>query len=301
MSPAVVLAQLAILAIAGIAIPIALMRMLAARLAHTAPRVRNYRGREVFTGLGVVWVVWMASLMVGAAVLDMAFAWRPAWIGTLVKAAPLVFGACALGMFDDLAGSGDPVKGFRGHVAALRRGEVTTGMLKLLGIGALSLVVAAQISGEPAMTPSYVGGLVLRASVMALCANEINLFDLRPARALKVYVLLLLVSCVVLAGFAASIKGAVSVVGVAVLSLAPVVAVWPYDAREQGLMGDAGSNAMGAYLGFIVAASMPLAGQVVVAALLLAANVASERVSYSALIERTAPLRWLDRLGRPRD
>lgn len=295
------LVQVIVLACFGVLAPIAVMRMLAPRLARTAPRMRNYRGREVFTGLGIVWVIWMALVLLGGLVLEALLGREPSWLGTLLKATPLVFGACALGMFDDIAGKRDRAKGFRGHLAVLRRGEITTGMLKLIGIGALSVVVAAQISGEPSWTFGYVAGLVVRSAVMALCANEINLFDLRPARALKVYACLLVLSCAVLAVLAASPAGVATIAAVAVLSLVPVVAVWPYDAREQGLMGDAGSNAMGAYLGFVIAVTMPVPALAVVAAVLLAANLASERVSYSALIERVAPLRWLDALGRPRE
>lgn len=176
------MAQFVVLVILGALVPIGIMRMLAPRLARSAPRVRNYRGREVFGGLGIVWVVWVACLLLAGLLIELVLGARPTWISTLSKAAPLVIGACALGMFDDLAGKRDRAKGFRGHLAALRHGEVTTGLLKLAGIGVLGLVTAAQISGEPAWTLSYVAGLLLRAAVMALCANEINLFDLRPAR-----------------------------------------------------------------------------------------------------------------------
>lgn len=136
---------------------------------------------------------------------------------------------------------------------------------------------------------------------MALCANEINLFDLRPGRALKAYAGTLVLSGLVLVVVLQDLWGALSVAGVVVLSLAPVLAVWSYDVREQGLMGDAGSNAMGAYLGFFIALTMPMPALVVVFVLLLAMNLASERVSYSAFIERTPALSWLDRLGRPRE
>ncbi|HEX8007743.1 MAG TPA: hypothetical protein VF482_15105, partial [Trebonia sp.] len=43
-------------------------------------------------------------------------------------------GAAAFGVYDDLAGSGKR-RGLRGHLGALAHGEVTTGAVKLGGIG----------------------------------------------------------------------------------------------------------------------------------------------------------------------
>ena len=47
-------------------------------------------------------------------------------------------GAAAFGGYDDLKGNGDR-RGFRGHLGALARGEVTTGAVKIAGIGATGL------------------------------------------------------------------------------------------------------------------------------------------------------------------
>ena len=87
-------------------------------------------------------------------------------------------GAAAFGGYDDLAGSGSR-RGFRGHLGALAKGEVTTGAVKLGGIGATGLVSAALLGGGPA-------DVAVNAGLVAGGANLLNLFDLRPGRALKV-------------------------------------------------------------------------------------------------------------------
>lgn len=284
----------------GVAAPILVARMAAPRLARTAPRISNYRGQKVYLGLGIMWAVWMIGAMVADAACILVLGSAPAWLDLVCRAAPLVIGACALGCFDDLVGSRDPAKGFRGHIGALMHGQLTTGMIKMAGIGALSLVAAVASSGAPDLASlRYIALVLTKTAVMALCANEINLFDLRPARALKVYVLGLTLSAVVLACVVATMAAVGTVVAMALLSLVPVVAIWKYDASEQGLMGDAGSNAMGAFLGYFICTTMPLPGLAVVALVLLALNLLSERVSYSALIARVPFLTWLDNLGRP--
>ena len=77
-------------------------------------------------------------------------------------------------------GTGDR-RGFRGHLGALRHGEVTTGAVKLGGIGTAGIVSAALAGGPPA-------DMVINAGLVAGGANLLNLFDLRPGRAVKVAV-----------------------------------------------------------------------------------------------------------------
>ena len=93
-----------------------------------------------------------------------------------------VGGAAALGMIDDLTGATD-VKGLRGHLGALRRGEVTTGTVKLVGLGATGLVAGAVARrGRGGWVDAVLAGAVVAGS-----ANLANLFDLRPGRATKVF------------------------------------------------------------------------------------------------------------------
>src|SRR5580698_9409406 len=101
-------------------------------------------------------------------------------LGTHPAIAVAGVGAAGFGAYDDLAGSGDR-RGFRGHVGALMQGEVTTGAVKLGGIGATGLVSACLAGGSPA-------DVVLNAGLVAGGANLLNLFDLRPGRATKVAV-----------------------------------------------------------------------------------------------------------------
>ena len=64
------------------------------------------------------------------------------------------------------------------------------------------------------------------------------------------------------------------------------------------MLGDAGANALGAMLGAAAAASLPRSGRVAVLAGIVALTAASEKISFTKVIQRTPPLHWLDMLGR---
>jgi UDP-GlcNAc:undecaprenyl-phosphate/decaprenyl-phosphate GlcNAc-1-phosphate transferase len=189
-------------------------------------------------------------------------------------------GAAAFGGYDDLAGSGDR-RGFRGHLGALARGEVTTGAVKIGGIGAAGVVAAALVGGSPA-------DLVINTGLTAGGANLLNLFDLRPGRAIKVA----LAGGALLAGTGPGAGGAVAGPAGAALALLPE------DLGERAMLGDAGANALGAVLGAAAAASLPRAARIALLAGITGLTAASEVVSFTAVIERTPALRWLDMLGR---
>src|SRR5215470_2351195 len=185
-------------------------------------------------------------------------------------------GAAASGAYDDLAGSGDR-RGFRGHLGALRHGEVTTGAVKLGGIGVTGIVSAALAGGSPV-------DVILNAGLVAGGANLLNLFDLRPGRAIKV------------AAASGALLGAAGRDSVAA-PLAAGLALLPEDLGERAMLGDAGANALGAMLG-VSAAGLSRTGRITLLGVIVGLTAASEKVSFTKVIARTPALNWLDMLGR---
>ena len=197
-------------------------------------------------------------------------------------------GAAAFGGYDDLAGSGDR-RGFRGHLGALREGQLTTGAVKLGGIGATGIGAAVTLGGSPA-------DMAINAGLVAGGANLLNLFDLRPGRAIKVALLaaaLLHLPVRTAAGDAPG--GGAGIVAAAAGSAAGLLGD---DLGERAMLGDAGANALGAVLGVAAAASLPRGARLAALAAITGLTAASEAVSFTKVIERTPPLRWLDMLGR---
>jgi UDP-GlcNAc:undecaprenyl-phosphate/decaprenyl-phosphate GlcNAc-1-phosphate transferase len=194
-------------------------------------------------------------------------------------------GAGLVGAYDDFYGS-THAKGFGGHLGALRSGELTSGMIKVFGVGASAAVAAILVQRSrpacPKLSSAVLNGL-LDTALIATAANLINLLDLRPGRAAKVIILL---------GSGVLGHGAAPAVGAAAGSL-------PTDLAGRSMLGDCGANALGAAVATAAAQALPWQLRLVAFAAVAALNLASERVSFTAVIERTPLLRRLDDLGRP--
>jgi UDP-N-acetylmuramyl pentapeptide phosphotransferase/UDP-N-acetylglucosamine-1-phosphate transferase len=199
-------------------------------------------------------------------------------------------GSGAVGLYDDIVGARPEqksIKGFRGHLGALRHGRVTAGLVKIAGVGAAGLAAAALLSAEKDRRGlARAVDVALGAGVIAGTANLVNLLDLRPGRALKAGTLLgAPLSLGHRGGLAAGPTGAAA-------------ALLPIDLGEEIMLGDAGANALGALLGVALAArSGPLLRAALLAGI-AGLTAASEKVSFTQVIERTPGLRELDALGR---
>lgn len=243
----------------------------------TAPWERtNHAARPVTLLEGPAWVL---GAVAGSALVP----------GAGARAAVLV-GSGLLGAVDDLVGSTSS-KGLRGHLGALARGDVTTGAVKVAGLALTGLVGAALADrgssrrsgrgpGRGALT-TLLGG-----AVIAGAANAVNLFDLRPGRALKVTVLASGVALATGGGAApaAALGASTGVIG--------------EDLAARSMLGDTGANAAGALVGLAVVERTGPIGRAIALAGLAALTLASERVSFSAIIDRTPVLRRIDRWGR---
>lgn len=192
----------------------------------------------------------------------------------------------AVGAYDDLLGTSD-TKGLAGHLRALRGGQVTSGAVKIGVIGATGLLVAAAARADRG-TPVRHPGTVLDGALIAGAANLVNLLDLRPGRALKASALAAAVS--VLSPRTRSL--ALSVIAASLAAAAP-------DLAGRSMLGDCGANALGAAVGGLaVVGGRPRTRATGLAGVVLL-TLASEKVSFSAVIESTPWLRRLDLAGRP--
>ena len=200
-------------------------------------------------------------------------------------------GAGAFGALDDLVGDSSR-KGLRGHLAAACRGEVTTGAIKVAGLGATGLLSAWIVDRSRVRTgamATLAGGAVIAGS-----ANIANLLDLRPGRALKV--VLLLAVPIVAGGRGTHLSTAA--VGAAAGAAGAAMGALPDDLAGRSMLGDTGANSAGALLGTALVARTGLRGRLLALAVVTVLTLASEKVSFTTVIESTPGLRELDALGR---
>ncbi|HSL57815.1 MAG TPA: hypothetical protein VK866_08230 [Acidimicrobiales bacterium] len=249
----------------------------------------NVRGRPVPTAGGIVFPLALLPLW-AFALIDLARGWD-VWPNDLAFAATGVLGPvvvfATLGLVDDLLAVGAE-RGFRGHLRALAHGRLTTGGIKLLGggIAAAGFAVTAGSATRPLWQ------FAADALLVALAANLANLLDRAPGRVTKVSVIALVALVV------STAPGARPVLGGAALVVGLALGLLVAELREQVMLGDTGANALGAVLGLAVVTTADTPVRLGVLAALVALNLASERVSFSAVIARVAPLRWVDELGR---
>ena len=286
----------------------------------------NFHGVTVSLRGGVA----MAGAAVASAAVASAFSDQPrAALGGLVAS----LGGGLAGYIDDVDqgahDGGKVAKGLKGHLGALAHGQVTTGVIKIAGIGASALAASALVGSKATSMGGKVADLALNTVLIAGAANLANLLDLRPGRALKATVLvaapLSYFSCAAAktpasgasvtsatASVTSGASGAPSATPAAPASAsgasaqrllasglnAAAITALVEDLQETTMLGDTGANAAGALLGTSLAANdswkLRLGTTLGVVGLILA----SEKVSFSKVIAANPALNWLDQLWR---
>lgn len=239
----------------------------------------NFRGEPVTPALG-------PALLLGYLFTIAAATWLGDGNGeTLYLTVPVLLGVSLFGLWDDMMN--DCTSGFRGHFGTGLKGKMTAGLLKVV----TALLVAAIFAGRlPLPTPQRLLALLL----ILVSANGLNLLDRRPGRAIKVFYII-----------AAAIIALANAKSDAISTLLPLMAVTlvvtPLDLHAGGMLGDCGSNLLGAFLGVAAIFFLVPAVQIALLFFWLLLHILSEFVSISSIIEKNFLLRYLDNLGRPRN
>jgi UDP-GlcNAc:undecaprenyl-phosphate/decaprenyl-phosphate GlcNAc-1-phosphate transferase len=199
---------------------------------------------------------------------------------------PYLLGIAFLGFLDDALGQGDAAatpRGWRGHWAALRAGRLSTGAIKAIGAVALAAYV---VSGQGLEGWRYAADVIL----LVLVTNLFNLLDLRPGRAEKALALLGAALC--LFGWTL-----VPIELLGIFAGPALVGAW-LTLGERAMLGDTGSNLIGAIAGVWLLTVLGGDARLIALAVVLLLTVYGELRSISATIEKVPPLRWLDSIGR---
>lgn len=254
----------------------------------------NYRGREIPVPAGTLIPLAAFAALGVAAPLDRLADERILGGAGLAGVMLYVVGVSLLGVIDDLIGTPtiaqglgrkDP-RGLRGHARAVLRGGFSTGAVKAVGaLGLAAFAVGLVAPGD--------WEYLVSIALVVLTTNLFNLLDLRPGRALKVFVALV-------AGLAigTATLDPLWTMGAFIGSL-PVLA--RYDLGERGMMGDTGSNALGAIAGLWMVLVLDTTAQVVALAVVTLITLYGEFRSISELIDRNPVLRFIDSIGRAKD
>ncbi len=195
-----------------------------------------------------------------------------------------IFGMISMffaGVLDDIIGNRD-VSGLKGHFKSLLKGSLTTGGFKALFGGFVGVIISVAISKN-------LGDIVVNTLIIALSTNLMNLLDLRPGRAIKVYISISTVLFLTLTGYVKSL----------ILLIVPnVLAYFNYDLKARAMMGDTGSNVLGISVGMLIVMGCSIKIRIGWLVFLVLIHILTEKYSLTQIIEKNKFLNFIDKLGR---
>lgn len=241
---------------------------------------KNYRGKQIPKSTGIL-ILFNTIIIFGIQII-FNFSSINRNLSKLYPFFILIIGSTIIGLIDDILGNREHL-GFKGHIKALKDGVITSGLLKALSGLILSVIVATYL-----ITDLYL--LILNTLVIVLSMNFFNLLDLRPGRSLKIFIMAIIIALlfsykVFYWPFMAFLIG-------------PILVLLYLDLSEQSLIGDTGSNTIGAIFGFIIVVSFSISVKIIFLVLLVIFHIYTEFYSFSEMVRNNKILSWFDLLGR---
>ncbi|MDU0964483.1 MAG: glycosyl transferase [Peptostreptococcus anaerobius] len=269
--------MLLVLLLVGVGVSVISIPMVKYMLESCGLIRKNYRGEMIPVGMGIAFI---PALMVNSAILTYFNIEHDRLLLIFV----LLFAVMAMafaGIMDDAIGNRD-VTGLKGHFLSMFKGRLTTGGFKAVLGGFIGIVVSAAVADN-------ILGVVVGTLVVALATNFMNLLDLRPGRAIKVYLIISILVLIFAGDFNRQLY---------MLLLPGVVSYFIFDIKALSMMGDAGSNVLGVFIGVMIVISFSIQVQLVCLVGLIAIHVLTEKYSLTKLIEQNSVLNFIDKLGR---
>jgi len=248
----------------------------------------NYKNELIPAAGGLVFIVVLPIIMG----IGLFFSFPGYTITNVTLLLLLTLGTGFMGFLDDQLGN-NLNKGFRGHLKAFfQEKTLTTGGFKLFFGALIALFFSLGITKELQLDFWHLFWLIiLNFLLVALSTNTINTFDLRPGRAGKFFLL----GFVLISIFAHNFS---TYFGLLIPLVTILICYLPLDLKAQIMLGDLGSNLLGAALGAMGCWMLDLPGKIVFLTILLGLQFAAEKFSFTSLIEQNKILKSLDDLGR---
>jgi len=238
----------------------------------------NYKGVPIPASMGISIILGTICASLLLTVLGLI---QPEFMNQYVLMATIIG---IIGMVDDFTYPNNHSKGFKGHIRNFMKGNLTTGMLKAVFGFTVACVVSLFLSTD------FIN-VILNTMIISFTTNLLNLLDTRPLRAIKAYgiimIFILFTSDIILAGY---------------VVIGAIVAYFPVEKNEQGMLGDSGSNFLGALAGMhLVLTYENIYIRLFLFIFVFLLNLLSEKYSFSAIIENNSVLRYIDYLGRKKE
>ena len=250
----------------------------------------NYKNEMIPVGMGIVFLpmIIINSIILGFVTLNNIwfvsssnYNLNIVWLLCLALYIFSIMAMFFAGALDDLIGNRN-VSGLKGHFKSLFKGELTTGGFKALFGGFVGLVVSVCIS-------SSIVDIIVNTLIIALSTNLMNLFDLRPGRAIKAYLVIMIPIYITLTGYTKVFP---------LLILPNVLAYFNTDLKARGMMGDTGSNVLGISIGVLMALGYGIKVRLAWLVFLVLMHLITEKFSLTKIIEKNKVLKFIDDLGR---